>query len=242
MTASLRVLIVDDEPLARRGVRARLQRYAGVEVVAEAASGKQAVRAITTLGPDLVFLDVTMPEGGAFSVVESVGADRMPVTIFLTAFDEYAIKAFDAGAQDYLLKPIDDERFGVALERAWQRVLERRTRERGEPMRILIADRRRVLLLEPQEIEWVDADGDYLRIHTADGTHLIRETMKDMAGRLPAERFVRIHRSTIVNAGVVRELIPRPNREYVVVLKSGARLKSSRSYREQTEQLLRDAR
>lgn len=237
----LRVLIADDEPLARRGVRARLQRYADIEVVGEAASGRQTVRAIETHAPDIVFLDVRMPEGDGFFVVESIGTGRMPVTIFLTAFDDFAIQAFDAGAQDYLLKPIDDERFALALERAWQRVLERRAGQRVQPLRIAIPDRKRILLLDPAEIEWVEADGDYLRVHASGRMHLIRETMKEMAARLPADAFVRIHRSTIVNASAVRELVPRPNREYVVVLRSGARLKLSRGYRDQAAQLLGEA-
>lgn len=239
--APLRVLIVDDEPLARRGVRARLP--AGAEVVAECGNGQDAVRAIERERPDLVFLDVQMPGLDGFGVVKAVGVDRMPVVVFLTAFDEHALRAFEAQALDYLLKPIDDERFATAVQRAMRRVAERaRTDAVLAPIRIAARDRGRVVLLEPSEIDWVEADGDYVRLHTRDRSYLVRETMKAMTARLPAEQFARIHRSTIVNVSRVRELLPHTNRELVVVLDGGRRLKLSRGYRDELEALMRRTR
>src|SRR5688572_24500100 len=166
----LRVLIVDDEPLSRRGVRARLLGHEDMDVVGEAENGLDAVWAIRQLAPDLVFLDVQMPGLDGFGVVEQVGVERMPVVVFLTAFDDHALKAFEVQALDYLLKPIDDERFAVTLQRARRRVAERRagagTTLPG--LRIAARDRGRVFLLDANEIDWVEADGDYVRIHAGD--------------------------------------------------------------------------
>lgn len=236
----LRVLIVDDELLSRRGVRARLLGHEDMDVVGEAENGLDAVWAIRQLAPDLVFLDVQMPGLDAFGVVEQVGVERMPVVVFLTAFDDHALKAFEAQALDYLLKPIDDERFAVTLQRARRRVAERRagagTNLPG--LRIAARDRGRAFLLDANEIDWVEADGDYVRIHAGDRGLLVRETMKTIESRLPPEKFVRIHRSTIVNVASVRELVPHVNREFIVILENGARLKLSRGYRDRLVALL----
>jgi two-component system LytT family response regulator len=236
----LRVLVVDDEPLARRGVRARLLGHEDMDVVGEAENGLDAVWAIRQLAPDLVFLDIQMPGLDGFGVVEKVGVARMPVVVFLTAFDEHALKAFEAQALDYLLKPIDDERFATALERARRRIAERRagavTRLPG--LRIAARDRGRVLLLDANEIDWIEADGDYVRVHAGDRGLLLRETMTAIESRLPPEKFVRIHRSTIVNVSSVRELVPHVNREFIVVLNPGARVKLSRGYRDRLVALM----
>jgi two-component system LytT family response regulator len=235
----IRALIVDDEPLARRGVRVRLERAGDVEIIGECANGSDAVVAIRELSPDLVFLDVQMPGVDGFGVVEQVGAEQMPIVVFVTAYDAHALKAFDVHALDYLLKPIDDERFDVAVERARRRIAERKAigqqlaavlaelRDR----RILIKDRGKVIIVNESDIDWVEAEGDYVRVHAGGRGHLLRETMSAIAKRLDPARFARIHRSTIVNVSRIRALKPHPNREYTVVLRDGTQLKLSRGYR-----------
>jgi two-component system, LytTR family, response regulator len=229
-------LIVDDEPLARRGVRARLEKRSDVEIVGECQNGLEAVRAIRATSPDLVFLDIQMPGLDGFGVVESVGTDTMPVVVFLTAYDEHALRAFDAEALDYLLKPIDDERFAQALTRAKKRIGGARAEPRVS--RIAVRDRGRVVLVDAPDVDWVEADGDYLRLHVRGRVHLVRETMKAFEARLPRELFVRIHRSTIVNVMRVVELQPRPNGEFGVTLKDGTRLRLSRGFRDSAKSLL----
>ena len=236
----IRALVVDDEPLARRGIRVRLERAEGVEVIGESTNGPEAVAAIRELSPDLVFLDVQMPGLDGFGVVELVGAEQMPPVVFVTAYDAHALKAFDVHALDYLLKPIDDERFDVAVARARRRITERaafgsqlaavlaEVRDR----RILIKDRGKVIIVNEADVDWVEAEGDYVRVHTGGRGHLLRETMSAMAERLDPTRFARIHRSTIVNVSRIRELKSHPNREYTVVLHDGTRLKLSRGYRD----------
>jgi two-component system LytT family response regulator len=235
---SIRTLIVDDEPLARRGIRARLT-AADIETVGECDGGRTAIDAIHALAPDLVFLDVQMPEVDGFAVIESIGAEHMPIVIFLTAFDAHAVHAFDCQALDYLLKPIDDARFAEALSRVRERMRDRASRMAE---RIAVRDRGRVALLDPRDIEWVAADGDYVRIHTSARSYLVRETLTAMADRLLAPRFVRIHRSTIVNVEQIGELRPMPNREFVIVLRDGTKLRSSRSYDEAMLSILGDSR
>ncbi len=238
----MRTLIVDDEVLARRGLRVRLAKIEGVSIVGECASGREAVAAIRSLSPDLVFLDVQMPGLDGFGVVEAVGVAHMPTTIFVTAYDTHALRAFDAQALDYLLKPIDDERFDTAVERAKRRVAERLAGDGGGRLaaalaelrtrRLLIKDRGRVVILNEADVDWVEAEGDYVRVHTAGRGHLLRETMSAMAERLDPTHFARIHRSAIVNVSRIRELKPHPNREYTVVLRDGTRLRLSRGYRD----------
>jgi two-component system LytT family response regulator len=250
---SIRTLIIDDEPLARRGIRARLS-TAGFETVGECESGRAAIAAIRALAPDLVFLDVQMPEVDGFAVIESIGAERMPIVIFVTAFDSYALRAFETHALDYLLKPIDDARFSESLELARVRLSERTSSARarslealladvarepaGREERIIVRDRGRMLLLDPNDIEWVAADGDYVRIMAGERTYLMRTTLTAMAARLHAPRFVRIHRSTIVNVEHIGEMQPMSNREFVVVLRDGTRLRSSRSYDDEIGNIL----
>jgi len=261
--AVIRAIIVDDEPLARRGIRARLDRAGGYTVVADCASGREAIAAIREHAPNVVFLDVQMPGIDGFGVIEEIGADRMPVVIFVTAYDTHALRAFEAHAFDYLLKPIDDVRFATTLERARRRVVEReesevarrlaalmqdlrpalaaaesaptRRPDVGEPAplpnRIVIRDRDRVLFVDVGDIDWIGADGDYVRIHTAGKSHLVRDTMAAMEQRLDATQFVRIHRSAIVNVTRIRELRPYSSREYAVILNDGTRLRLSRRYR-----------
>lgn len=238
--SKLRVLIVDDDPLARRGVRARLLGHGDMDVVGEAENGLDAEWAVRQLAPDLVFLDVQMPGLDGLEVVERVGAVRMPVVVFLTGHDAHDLNALETRALDYLLKPIDDERFLVTLDRARQRVAERRAAAVPTPPGPRIGARGggRVLLADANEIDWVEADGDYVRLHAGDRGLLLRETIETMESRLPPEKFVRIYRSTIVNVTSVRELLPHVNREFIVILNNGARLKLSRGFRDRLVALL----
>jgi two-component system LytT family response regulator len=244
------VCIVDDEELARRGIRARLQSHDDVTIVAECANGREAVTAIREHDPDLVFLDVQMPGLDGFDVVETIGTEAMPVVVFVTAYDEYALRAFSAHALDYILKPLDEERFRDTLDRARQRVAEqaagqmegrladlmadRRAPEASEsdpPERFVVKSQGRVRFVETDEIVWIEAAGDYVRLHTRDGTHLVRKTMKEMEAELDGSTFLRIHRSTIIRAGEVEEMRPYgSNNEYVVVLSDGSQRKLSRTY------------
>jgi len=260
----IRAIVVDDEPLARRGIRARLERAGGYTIVAECASGREAIAAIREHAPSVVFLDVQMPGIDGFGVIDEIGADHMPVVIFVTAFDNHALKAFEAHAFDYLLKPIDDIRFATTIERARRRVVEREESEvarrlaalmndirpvlegagpprradapdaagSGSTSRIVVRDRDRVLLIDVGDIDWIGADGDYVRIHANGKSHLVRDTMAAMEQRLDPAAFVRIHRSAIVNSSRIRELKPYSSREYAVILRDGTRLRLSRRYRE----------
>jgi len=256
VSTPIRTLIIDDEPLARRGIRARLAAASDFEIVGECAGGRLGIESIRALAPDLLFLDVQMPEVDGFAVVDAIGVERMPIVIFVTAFDEYALRAFDAHAIDYLLKPIDDMRFSDALGRVRERVRDRAAGvlyarlaamlaqiERSTPSpstRITVRDRGRIVLLDPHDVEWISADGDYVRITAGARTYLVRETLTAMAARL-LPPFVRIHRSTIVNVEHIGELEPMPNREHLVVMRSGARLRSSRTYVDSLRELVESA-
>jgi two-component system, LytTR family, response regulator len=257
--SAIRTLIVDDEPLARDGVRLRLGR--DFLVVGECGNGADAVELIGALEPDLIFLDVQMPGVTGFEVVDEIGAARMPVTVFVTAFDSYALRAFDVHALDYVLKPFDDERFAQTLLRVRERIAERRAGRIGErlagllaemgggeasgearryPDRLAVKDAAKVTFVPVDELDWVEADGDYMRLHCAGKSHLIRRTMAEMEKRLDPERFVRIHRSTIVALDRIRELRPTFHGEYVVLLKDGTKLKLSRGYRAKLQSILQE--
>lgn len=240
----MRVLIVDDEPLARRGARARLEQIRDVEIAGECASGREAIAEIERSRPDVVMLDVQMPEVDGFGVIDAIGPGHMPLTIFVTAFDAHAIRAFDANALDYLLKPIDDERFRVAVERARQRLAESAVaRAKGlegalgslGDRRIVLRDGGRVLLFDQADIDWLGADGDYVRVHAKGRSHLLRHTMGAMEARLDPARFARVHRSAIVNLARVAEIRRRGDRDYQLVLLDGTKLKLGRSYRARIE-------
>ena len=265
-SGDIRAVVVADEPLARRGIRARLERSGGYAVVAECASGREAIAAIREHAPAVVFLDVQMPGIDGLGVIDEIGAEQMPVVIFVTAFDDHTLRAFQSHAFDYLLKPIDDDRFASTIDRVRLRVVEREESEVGRRLaalmheirpaletagqgrahptapqenppgvpasRIVVRERDRVLLVDVTDIDWVGADGDYVRIHAGGKSHLIRDTMAAMEQRLDRATFVRIHRSTIVNTTRIRELRPYTSREYAVILNDGTRLRLSRRYRE----------
>ena len=249
----IRALIVDDEPIARRGVRHHLDGEPDIEIIGECGHGAAAIEAIAELSPDLVFLDIQMPEVSGFDVIDAIGVARMPAVIFITAFDEHALHAFDVHAIDYVLKPIDGERFRVALERARLRLattrddfVERVTaalETLGRPMvrryakRLAVKGDGRVLLLDVQEVDRVEAAGNYVEDHTGSRRHLLRETMTSLEARLDPDRFVRVSRSSIVNADRVRELESMFNGDFVVVLRDGSRVSGSRRYRRSFDSL-----
>ncbi len=252
----LRVLIVDDEPLGRQRLRALLEAEADVEVVGECVDGAAAVAALRQERPDLVFLDVHMPELDGFGVLAALGQDRPAGVIFVTAYDKYALRAFDVHALDYLLKPFDRDRFQSALERARARIAQVQTAEVGEQLRALLEETRpgkkyldrvvikspsRVFFLRVEEIDWVEAAANYLRLHVGTEAHLLRETMSGLEARLDPEKFLRIHRSTIVNIERIRELQPWFHGDYIVLLRDGTKLTLSRSYRQKLQELFGNA-
>jgi two-component system LytT family response regulator len=250
----IRVLIVDDEPIARRGIRQQLRGEADLEVIGESGDGAAAIDAITGLAPDLVFLDIQMPEVGGFDVVEAIGVARMPAVVFVTAYDEHALRAFDVHAVDYVLKPIDRHRFRTAVERARRRLahapgqLDRRIAaalgELGRPAhdyakRLAIKGDGRVILVDVDEVDRLEAAGNYVEVHSGARHHLVRETMASLEARLDPARFVRVSRSSIVNADRVRELQPMFNGDFVVVLRDGTKVAGSRRYRAAFDMLTR---
>jgi two-component system LytT family response regulator len=244
------VIVVDDEPLARERLRTLLDGEKDVTIVAECADAPAAIAAITQHRPDLDFLYVQMPAGSGFDVVAAL-SDR-PAIVFVTAFDQYALDAFDVHALDYLLKPFDRERFARALDRARAHVargdrgaeqrlvalLEDLRSERRGVGRIVIRERGRVFFLAVETIDWIEAAGNYARLHVGKDHHLLRETMKTLEARLDPAKFVRIHRSAIVNLERIRELQPSFHVEFTVVLKDGAELTSSRGYGEPLRKLV----
>lgn len=266
----LRALVVDDEPTARRGLRMLLAKDPEIAVVGEAGDGAQAVELITSLQPEVVFLDVQMPEADGFEVLRRInGSQRTsPIVVFITAYDEYALKAFEVNAVDYLLKPYEDARLQAAIQRAKREVRKReaddlaprlrklleyvertssdpeaRPADGLEPRgdRILLKSSGEILFLKPDEIDWIEAEGDYMKFHVGGKTHLMRETMARLEERLDGKRFVRIHRSTIVNIDRVRKLSPSFAGDYAVILADGTKLKLSRGYQERLQTLMRES-
>jgi two-component system LytT family response regulator len=249
----IRTLIVDDEPLARERIRGLLQKEPDIEITGECADGFTAVTAITGGKPDLVFLDVQMPELDGFGVLERLGSEAMPAVVFVTAYDKFALRAFEVHALDYLLKPFDGERFRTALERARERIQRRQAGELSDRLGELLADLKtggkpadrlavksggKVLVLKLDEIDWIEAADNYVNLHIGGESHLHRETMSALERRLSAGKFVRIGRSTIVNIERIKELQPLFHGEYAVILRNGTRLTLSRSHREKLDRLL----
>jgi two-component system LytT family response regulator len=249
----MRTLVVDDEPMARERVMSLLQHEDDIEIVGECSDGAQAIAAIHNQTPDLVFLDVQMPGIDGFGVISAIGAERMPIVIFVTAYDDYALKAFEVHALDYLLKPFGRDRFHETLKHARASLERRRAGDLGRRLLALVNDIKpeppkfdrlvvksggRVFFLRSEEIDWIEAAGNYVRLHLGEESHLFRETMNRMESRLDARRFVRIHRSRIVNTERIKELQPWFNGEYVVVLRNGTRLPLSRGYRDKLQEQL----
>jgi len=241
----IRTLVVDDEPLARERLTTLLSRHRNIQIVGECVNGRKAIAAVRKDKPDLVFLDVQMPEVSGFDVVEAIGAEEMPAVVFVTAYDKYALKAFEVHALDYLLKPFDRERFEKALERARSYIEGRENNELSRRLRGLLAEQRiviraggRISFVKTDEIEWVEAAGNYVRIHSRREEHLLRERLSEIEARLDASRFVRIHRSTIVNLDCIKELAPIFHGDLQITLRNGTRLTLSRTYRSKLEKLL----
>lgn len=254
---TLRTLIVDDEPLARERVRMMLAAHPDLTIVGECGDGQQAVQLIRDHRPDLVFLDVQMPGVDGFGVLRQLDGDPLPYIVFVTAYDQYALKAFEVHALDYVLKPFNTERFGQALDRA------RATLARDEPgpvdrdrlrdmvtslaaeqrerQRLVVKSSGRVFFVKVDDIDWIEAEGNYVRLHMGAQSHLLRETMKGMENALDPSVFFRIHRSTIVNADRIRELQPLFHGEYAVILRDGTRLVASRGPDNRLKKLLAEA-
>lgn len=250
---TIRALIVDDEPLARRRIRGLLADADDVEVIAECANGREAIDAIKEAAPDLLFLDIQMPELDGFDVLQAIGVGRVPVVIFVTAYDQFALRAFEAHALDYLLKPFDDERFEAALQRARERIrqqqggdLDRRLRalleevhgDRGYLQRLVVPAGHRSVFIRTEEIDWIEAERNYIRLHVSGRAYLLRESLSRMESALDPNAFCRIHRSTIVNIDRIQSVESLFGGEYLLVLHDGTKLTSGRSYRRTLQTLM----
>lgn len=258
---TIRTILVDDEPLAIQGLQLRLQPHEDVDIIATCVNGREAIRAIKTHKPDLVFLDIQMPGFDGFSVVQGLMEVEPPLFVFVTAYSDHAIRAFEAQAIDYLMKPVEETRLADTLARVRQRLAEKRGAEEVDRLKEVLAevapdavdtladapdnpaasrfeklinikDRGQIFRVDVDTIERIDAAGDYMCIYTGDNTLILRETMKDLEKRLDPRRFQRVHRSTIVNLDLVKEVKPHTNGECFLVLSSGAQVKVSRSYRD----------
>lgn len=261
---TIRTILVDDEPLAIQGLELRLQVHDDVEIIAKCQNGREAISAIKTHKPDLVFLDIQMPGFDGFSVVQGLMDVEPPLFVFVTAYSDHAIRAFEAQATDYLMKPVEEARLAETLDRVRQRLAERSSAEEATRLKealaehapeaaaeiaaedggsdqpsasrfekmINIKDRGQIFRVDVDTIERIDAAGDYMCIYTGDNTLILRETMKDLEKRLDPRRFQRIHRSTIVNLDLVKQVKPHTNGECFLMLDSGASVKVSRSYRD----------
>ena len=255
----IRTLIVDDEPIARRGLRQQLRTEADVEIIGECANGREAVAAIRKESPDLIFLDVQMPLLDGFGVVNAIGVEDLPAVVFVTAYDEHAIRAFEVNALDYLLKPLDQDRFQKTLARIRRQLngpqteqlqrklvsllhdLEESKAESNQTKhlaRVAIKESDRVYFLAVDDIDWINAQGNYVQIHTKHTVHLLRDTMNGMESKLDPRKFLRLRRSTIVRIDQIKELHPLFNGEYAVILKDDTQHISSRRYRSNLASLL----
>jgi two-component system LytT family response regulator len=258
---TIRTILVDDEPLAIQGLQLRLQAHEDVEIIDTCTNGREAIRSIKTHKPDLVFLDIQMPGFDGFSVIQGLMEVEPPLFVFVTAYGDHALRGFEAGAVDYLMKPVENDRLADTMERVRQRLSEKRAAEEVVQLKEVIAehapeaaeampegieapassryeklinikDRGQIFRVDVDTIERIDAAGDYMCIYTGDNTLILRETMKDLEKRLDPRRFQRIHRSTIVNLDLVKQVKPHTNGECFLVLGSGAQVKVSRSYRD----------
>lgn len=253
--STIRVIIVDDEELGRQRVRELLRAEEGFEVVAECGDGEAAVAQIEELRPDLVFLDVQMPGMDGFQVLQALDPAAMPVVVFITAFDEFAVKAFEANAADYLMKPFYKPRFHAAVERARERLeqarlkgldrrilslIERAPGPRGAD-RFVIRQGSRMYFVPMEEVDWLEGDGNYVRLHAGGKSHLIRSTIGSLVDRVDPRRFIRVHRSVIVNVDGIKEVQVFGRGTYVLVMRDGTKLRSSATFRAAVEALIADA-
>jgi two-component system LytT family response regulator len=248
----LTTLLVDDEPLAREGLRMLLSQDPDVSAIHEAKDGAEAVALIRSMRPDLVFLDVQMPEMDGISVVAEVGADNMPAVVFVTAYDKYAIQAFEVNAVDYLLKPVTEERFNQALARAKSRLEVRAGNDASRQIlslletiasphrslkRLAVRSAGKTFFVDVEDIDWIEAAENYVQLHVGRAAHLLHVTMNALEESLQAETFLRIHRSIIVNVRRIKELQPAQHGEYVVTLQDGTRLQSGRAWNDKVKAL-----
>jgi two-component system LytT family response regulator len=240
-TAKIRALIVDDEPLARSNLSVLLRKDTDIESIQECGSGAEAVAQIRTTRPDLVFLDVQMPECGGFEVLKRLEADEpLPVIVFVTAYDEYALLAFDAGALDYLLKPFDDARFHLAMQRAKQKIAAQEPLPLPETPRLTVRSAGQVVYVQIPDIDWVEAADYYVCLHVGSKSHLLRKSMAELERDLDPRIFCRIHRSTIVNLRKVKALQVDAAGEYEVILDGGPKLRLSRRFRKDLQSRMRE--
>lgn len=251
---SIRTLIVDDEPWARTRLAALLRDEEDFTIVQSAASAAEAIDAIRALAPDVVFLDVQMPEQNGFAVIDAIGADAMPLVVFATAYEQHAVRAFDAQALDYLLKPFDEERFARTLDRvryelsdlqgaraSLQQLMQARQGERRYLQRVAVSSAGRVLFVKTAEIDWLESEGNYVMLHVGPKRHLLRESLSAMAEKLDPQQFVRLHRCAIVNVERIRELSPWSRGEQAIVLHDGTQLTIGRTFRPQLMAVLANA-
>ncbi len=252
MSGRVRALIVDDEPLARKRIATLLADNPRILVVGESSDGSSAVNDILRLKPDLVFLDIQMPELDGFGVIGAIGADRMPAVIFITAYDDYAVRAFEVNAIDYLLKPYDPDRFAAAVDRALRHISEASPpggenidnllsglrRDRRLDSRILVREGERITVVKTADIDYIESAGNYVKLHIGKRDHLVRDTMKSLEDRLPSDRFVRVHRTVIVNIERIKELRAHFHGDFDLLLTDGTRLPLSRRYRGRLEEAL----
>jgi two-component system, LytTR family, response regulator len=250
----IQTLIVDDEPWARRRITSLLKGESDFQVIGECSNGAAAIRSILELSPDLVFLDVQMPNMDGFEVLAGIPAERMPQVIFATAYDKYALQAFDVHAVDYLLKPFDEDRFKRALERArgdfrqqhrfsqatLRALLESLLNDRQFLSRLAVKSDGRIVFLRVTDVDWIEASGNYLTLHVRRESHLFRSTMNALEPKLDSKQFLRIHRSTIINLDRVKELQPWVRGEQLLVLKDGTQLSVGRAFRAKLEAILQN--
>jgi two-component system LytT family response regulator len=249
----IKVIIVDDEALARSGIREYLDHEPDIDILADCTTGQEAIAEIRRCRPDLVFLDIQMPLGTGFEVLDALPPEEMPVVVFITAHDRHALEAFEAHAIDYLLKPVERSRFTIALERARAAIGYRQGSPWPERLRALLDEMRspprfrerlmvrgtgRVYLVAVERVDWIDSSGNYARLHIGKETHLLRETLSNLEQELDPERFCRIHRSTIVNLDRVVEMQPAGRGDQILILKDGTRLELSARHRESLERRL----
>jgi two-component system LytT family response regulator len=252
-SACIRALIVDDESLARERIRDMLTSAAQVEIIAECANGQDAIEAIQSLSPDLVFLDVEMPGIDGFGVLEALSPGQIPTIVFVTAYDQYAVRAFEVYALDYLLKPFDQERFEKALDRAKSQISSERSEDLNQRIlnaleeiktrpvhleRLVIKMNGHVFFIKAEEIDWLEAEGNYVRLHAGKESYLLRDTISALESQLDPKKFIRVHRSAIVNIDRITELQPWFHGEYRIILREGVQLTLSRTYREKLHDLL----
>jgi two-component system LytT family response regulator len=250
---TIRAVIVDDEPLARLRIADLLNATEDIDVIAQCANGGDAIRTIEETQPDLLFLDVQMPEIDGFDVLHAIGYGQVPVVIFVTAYDQFALRAFEAHAMDYLLKPFDDERFDAALQRARDRIGHRQNGDvdrrllallkearvdRGYLQRLVVPSGHRSVFIRTEQIDWIEAERNYVRLHVGDRSYLLRENVSRIASALDPTVFCQIHRSTIVNVDRIQAVESLSHAEYIVILHDGTKLTSGRKYRSNLHTLM----